>query len=313
MITIQKYFSYLCCENLKTKIMKKLLGGIFAVAIAIFMFSCNPQTKVTITLTPDKADAGAGTVVKIVYTLTPDAVNNGELGDFEVTDGDGKTIKTATYSGTSSKTDSLEYTVPNDATVGSKITLNFTAKDGKSGLSNTVGFDITIVSLVPELVIKTGKQATYVSTSLNSTQWFKLGTDDVTLVDANSTDIDLAFVWNGTTTYLYSVVSPDAQWIVDLYAANSITYNKTNKKNTKIQKYTGNWDTLDKEAINNLTITSSTVSGGGNGVQNLTVGDVLVFQTADGRKGALKITSNAKVIKHMTVDIKYQQTASAAK
>ena len=130
--------------------MKKLLGGLFAVAIAIFMFSCNPQTKVTITVTPETVNAGAGTVVKFVYVLTPDAINNGELGDFEVTDSTGKVLKSATYSGTSSKTDSLTYTVPNTANVGSTITLNFTAKDGKSGNSNTINADIKVFSLVPE-------------------------------------------------------------------------------------------------------------------------------------------------------------------
>ena len=61
-----------------------------------------------------------------------------------------------------------------------------------------------------------------------------------------------------------------------------------------------------------MNVTTSTVAGGGNGVQNHNEGDIVVFETADGRKGALLVTTNAKITKYMTADLMYQASPASA-
>lgn len=321
MITIKKIFRIFVVKIKKQKIMKKLLGGLFAVAIAIFMFSCNPTTQVTITVTPETVNAGAGTVVKFVYVLTPDAINNGELGDFEVTDSTGTKIKSATYSGTSSKTDSVTYTVPNNAVVGSTITLNFTATDGKSGKTNTMSADIKVVSLMPEIATVTGKQVLYVSTNASTPMGWQFTTDAVNITNANSNDADLTFFFNDARRQ--QIWSADAKANTDQAAYSTWTYSTTGKKQTKVQKYTGSktFDQLTKEDINGITVTGTVpYTNSGYGVTMLQAGDICIFQLADGRKGAFKVaasnppyTKSLLLSSNVTLDLKFQKTASAAK
>jgi hypothetical protein len=139
---------------------------------------------------------------------------------------------------------------------------------------------------------------------------YVLGADGVTTANGSSTDGDLAFVWQNT--YGYSICSPDAEWIKTLFSYNGQNYTTSDKKNTKIMKYNGSWDDLNQETINALQITSETVDGGGNGVQNLGQDDIIVYETADGRKGALLVKTNAKVTKYMTADLKYQKTPASS-
>ena len=288
--------------------MKLFLGAFAFLAVGMLFTACNPDTTVTIVLNQDSVTADPGDIVTFAVTLTPDAANKGELGDFSVSDSANFSMD-STFSGSNSASFNVKYTVPEDA-ANTTITLTFTAIDGKSGYSTTESARIIVGSGLPEIVETKDVKATYVSTTLENNMMYVLGADGVTTANGSSTDGDLAFVWQNT--YGYSICSPDAQWIHDLFAANGQNYTTSDKKNTKIMKYNGNWDDLNQETINALQITSETVSGGGNGVQNLNEGDIVVYETADGRKGALKVNTNTKVTKYMTADLKYQKTPASS-
>ncbi len=291
------------------KKMKLFLGAFAFLAVGLLFTACNPETRVTIKITGDST-AYQGDTVKFSVQLTPDI--KGELGDVSVTD-NGSFKKDTSLNGTSTVTLNYEYVVPANADTSKFISIVVTAIDGKSGESNTETFNIKVSvkpPSYPEIVSTKDVKATYISTTLTNEMMYVLGTDGVTTANGSSTDGDLAFVWQNT--YGYSVCSPDAQWIADLFIANGVTYTTSDKKNTKIQKYSGNWADLNEETINALQITSETVQGGGNGVQGLSEGDILIYETADGRKGAIKITSNAKITKYMTADFVYQKTPASS-
>lgn len=294
----------------------KLFLGLAFVAVATFLVSCNPTGALQITVTPESVSAAPGETVTFDVVLTPDAINSVNLGTFTISQNLDSTIYTQDMQGASnSKTVSFDYTVPSDATLGNDIVLSFMITDPNGNNPASKVATITVGTSTPQLVDAHGMQATYTSTTLADNFMFKLGTSHVTMVNGNATDGDLAFVWQNT--YGYSVVSPDCPWITELYGYNNITYSTADKKTTKIMKYTaGTWADLTAGAIDSLTVTTSTVSsanGSGNGVQGLNQGDIVVYQTADGRKGALLVKTNAKTTKYMTADLKYQGTSSAGK
>lgn len=285
-------------------------------SIVAFVSSCGTDgedSKVTVTLKnqSDLTAVMAGQQVNLIYTLTADVANKGELGKFSV-QLDGKDIPNGTrdYSkkGADYKkvtdgkvTDTIAYTVAADAEAGD-INLTATAIDGNSGASQTKTWTITVKAGVPAIVTATGKTATYNSMDKNSNFIFSLDAN-AEMVGASANKGQLAFVWQNSNKY--SIVSPNNPWITQLFKANNITYNVAGRENTKIQRYTGNWDDLTEEKINALTVTTETANGG-NGVNNLSAGDIIIYETQDGRKGALKVGANAKITKSMTADLKYQ-------
>lgn len=301
--------------------MKKLSALLVGVIVSL-IWACTPDTVVEITLDPETLNAGPGQTVTIKVVLTPDVMNNGEVGDLVVTDADGNEVYSKTYNSANSVEDSVSYTIPQTAQVGSEITLTFTAKDGKSGKTSSKNATITVISLVPELVIETNKTATYVTTNMNSTQWFKLGTNSIELVNATSLDADIATGYNGASNVGHVILAPNNPWFVDSYGANGITYSTSGRKATKIMKYTGNltYDQLTKEVLNGMTVTTNTFNNG-NGCNLVKPGDIYIFETVDGRKGAIKInsinptspTKEAALTATMNVDIKYQKTAGGAR
>ena len=288
----------------------KFFLGALAVLAVTFFTACTDSTQVAVTVDPVTTTAAPGDVVSYSVTLTPDAINNGELGDFFIETADGTELFSQSFTGGNSDSVTYDYTVPSDATVGEDITLTFRAIDGKSGIETSTNATITVEIGLPEIVSAKDIQSNYVSTTLSNNMMFVLGESSCTTADGNSTDGDLAFVYQ--STYGYSVCSPNADWISTLYSYNGVTYTTSDKNETKIALYNGNWADLDQTTINDLTVTTSTVAGGGNGVQNLNEGDIVVFETADGRKGALLVKTNAKVSKYMTADLMYQATPASA-
>jgi len=166
----------------------------------------------------------------------------------------------------------------------------------------------------PEVQMFTGKTLTFVTTNLaSSTCMVDAKTGSVIAANGDATKMDIAFAWNSTVGN-YSVVSPNAQWIKDLYSYNNVTYSTTDKKTTSFQKLSGvDFTTVDAAYVDGMTVTSSTITGGGNGVQGLATGDLIAFQTADGLKGVIKIGTLAKVTKTLSVDITVQVEEVAAK
>ena len=141
----------------------------------------------------------------------------------------------------------------------------------------------------------------YISTSLYNNMM--LITSDGTTADGNSTNGDIALIWQ--STYGYSLCSPDAEWITELYSWNGITYTTDDKKHTKIMLLSSaNFDDINADYLEELNITEQTVAGGGVGVTDLYVSDIVAFETNTGKKGVLQVVTNSKLTKNMTMDIK---------
>jgi len=289
----------------------KFLFGAIALFAVTFLASCTSDSSVSVSLTQSADTVAPGEAVTFAVSVNPDAIDGGYLGDVSIVlASDNTGLFDTTLSGTSSQQFDYIYTVPADAAVGTDITLNFTATDAKTGITKTTAATIYVASGLPEIVTASDIISNYVSNSKDNDMMFILEETGVSTGGGDVTNGDLAFVYQNT--YGYSVVSPNSAWIASLYSYNNITYTTADKRETKIALYSGAWADLTQETINDLDITTSTVAGGGNGLQNLNEGDIVVFETADGRKGALLVKTNAKISMYMTADFAYQATAGTA-
>lgn len=292
------------------------------VATAVFFSSCGKTTIVTLTVNPDSVTAGPGQVVAFSVVLTPDVLNAGTVGSLDVTDGNGTSIYKNQYSNAvNSVTDSCDYTIPNDATIGSTISINFTATDGVSGKTNTVSATIKVGTTVPTLVTYTGKTVSYDSGNGSTDFGWQLTGTGVNITTVNSADADLCFFFNDTRRQ--QIWSPDAKGITDQAAYSTWTYSTTGKKSTLVQKYTGSktFEQLTADDINGLTVIGTVpYTNSGYGVELVAANDIYIFQLSDGRKGAFKVsasnppyTKSPAIASSITLDFSYQQSASSAK
>ena len=219
----------------------KILLSIFVVAV--FFSACDRvETIVTVTVKQNLTTAAPGDTVVFNIFLSPDHLNKGELGAFSILT-DSTEIFTKTFSGTAVDSLTYNYVIPANAEVGKDIVLTFKAVDGKSNKENTATASISVKAGIPEILSVSAIQSSYVSTTLDNSMTFVLGADACTTTGGSSTDGDLAFVYQNT--YGYSICSPNATWIHDLYSYNGIDYTTSDKKETKIQLYSGNWSDLE--------------------------------------------------------------------
>lgn len=295
------------------KKIKYLLGTLIILSFIFSLSSCEPNSSVQITIDNPSIIASPGDTIYIVYSLTPDALEKGELGDLTILNTvDSTELRTQNYTGTISITDSLEFIVSPDAIEGSIITLTFSVIDTKSGLETKEYCQITVELGYPTIFTANDIQANYISTSLDNNMIFNLEETEVTMEDGNFSDGELAFVWQNE--YGYSIVSPNSSWITTLYGSQTpvIIYTTDDKQETQIMVYSGSWADLTQKDIDGLEITPESITGGGIGVQKLAEGDIIVFETEDGRKGALLVKTNAKASKYLIADLKYQTVAGTA-
>lgn len=293
------------------------LGALAVLGIVSFMTSCNPNSLVTLDV-PEDFTAAPGDAVWLVYTLTPDAVNNGELGSFRVED-DGEFEYTETYSGSSSVTDSVEYTVPADAEVGSTIIISFTATDGKSGQPNTKTTEITVESGITLLTYNPTltAQATG-SSSMGRESFFSLVDGNKyswSNVDANADKADFVFMRHAflKTSDDYALISPDNSDITTIMGYNSITYSTTGKNATKFEKKSG----IDFAAVTAVEISEMTIGTPVYKVSDIKEGDIFLIETQAGTKALIKVGASTDGSSYgastMTFDIKAASTGTSAK
>jgi len=197
------------------------------------------------------------------------------------------------------------YDVPDDAIAGSTITLTCEAIDANSGLSTTEDIIINISDALP--LEEWSGTLTYTSTDLNNHFMLACKSDGAITVNGNSNEGDIAF--NYQVNYGNNIVSPNADWTEILYSYNNITYTANDKKETKIQFYSGytDWENINADFFQDININTSTVIGGGNGVQGVEQGDIILFEMEDGRKGAIKVLyTDYKITTNMQIAVKYQ-------
>lgn len=292
----------------------KFFLGALAILIATFFTACNPDTTVTLKVSPQDTTVAPGAKISYVATVTPSTADKGKLGDFVVTTADGKEVKKETLSGTSTKDVKFDYTVPADAKIGETITLNFKAKDGKSGKETTVAATIKVASGLPAVVSVPGKTLNYNSTSKTTQLGWDIQAKEVKVLPANDKNLDVVFMAN--TSYKQCLLSPDADLIKQQASYVKWIHSTTGKNKTKIQKKTAaDWNDATDETLNKLTVTSSSpihAKGLGNGVSVVKNGDVYAFELADGRKGLMKVSASsgfaaAKIDASITLDFKFQE------
>ncbi len=301
--------------------MKKLsvLLGTFTMIVMVALLSSCGKTfeKPTITVTQDVDTVvfGVETVVTFTVAVTPDVTNGSKITKLEiVAPNTAQNFMKDDYASASTVNYEYKYTVAADVKVG-ELNFTFTGFDDKdnSVIEGTVFITVKEPEVtIPEIVEWTG-YLEYSSTSLTNTMMLVCGADGGTIGGGTETAADLAFIWH--STYGYSIVSPNAAWIAELYSYNDITYTTSDKNNTEIMIYTGEvaWADFTDEVIDGLTIVTSTVTNGGNGVHAVNTRDILVFNTADGQKGAFLVTSTSKVTKNMAGEVKYQGEGSSSK
>ncbi len=200
---------------------------------------------------------------------------------------------------TTTSTDTLIMKIPASTPAGTAVKLTFEVSTNKdTSAVTTQSFTVTAASME-----YTGVDLLY--TSLNTTDKNFFSATDGKAYNAGGTAslLDVAFCWQSQLGY--SLVSPDAAWLKTLWSYNNVSYSTSGKNTTKIMKFTGDYATADLSA---LSISSATVTGGGNGVQGLNNGDVIAFETALGAKGLMKMHIGAKknsmVSVKVTVDVR---------
>ncbi|MBR6179195.1 MAG: hypothetical protein IKQ70_15125 [Bacteroidales bacterium] len=120
-------------------------------------------------------------------------------------------------------------------------------------------------------------------------------------VPATSSDADFCVGTQGQ--YGTFVCSPNASLLAQCYDANGITY--SNNKSAKIQNlgYADIQDYFDVNTLDQMTVSSDYLGGKsslGVGVNQLSSGQVIAFQTSDGCKGVAKM-SFSKVTKTVSI------------
>ena len=282
---------------------------------------CYLPAKIYISISPDYVRLESGESQYFVYTLIPDELAKSELGDFTVTDTNENIITTKSYSGIDPITDSIEFTVPDNDTVGTIITLTFTVTERTTGNQTTSTATIEVCSPLPDVATVTGKTVNYKSTDTNTQFGWYLTTNSVDVTFVDDTNADVVFLFNDT--YRQQILSPDAQEIEIQDAYAFWDYDISNKKNTKFKKMTADdFENATPESLDAISIAPSvTHPGGGNGIDKVQEGDVYAFVLADGRKGMFKVSASnppysksPAIQSSITLDFKFQQgTAGDAK
>jgi hypothetical protein len=295
------------------------------IALVAVFTSCNPIVDAPGVVVTQDVDtvyfeaAKTGTVVTFTIVITPDAVNGAELSELKITKGD--SITTIDLGGaTSSVTKTYTYTVTE--TTAQTLTFKFEASN-LSGEAQEETATIKVMEAIPtdpEIITATGKTVNYNSTSATTEFGWVLDptAKGVTISQVNSADADLVFFFNDT--YRQQLLSPNAAQIEAQDAFSTWSYDVAGKNTTKIQKVTASdWTNATEASINDLTVTSGTHAGGGNGYANVAVDDVYAFELSDGRKGLCKVSASNPPYKSpliastITLDFKYQETANSGK
>ena len=122
-------------------------------------------------------------------------------------------------------------------------------------------------------------------------------------VALSSSDADIVFMWQ--STYGNIAASPNASIISQIRSYNSISYTAPSRY-TKIKKVSNSISYYaDIETLANMSVSTDYVYGDKNlgyGISNFSNGDVIIYETSSGEKGALQLSSTmSKVSGTITV------------
>ncbi len=282
--------------------MKQNLYLCILLIISLF-YSCKAPTTVEITVTPMEAEATVNSKVTFYIQLKPDALNGGELGDLEVFDENFNFLQKEEFVGYQTDSTRFVYQVPSDASIGDTIRFYVIAEDSYSKLVDTVSPIIIVSDGVPKLISQSNIQLFYSDLDTVLTNQLVLSDKSIVVDTLNSPSCFLTFVWTNETGY--SLVSPDAQWLTEIFTDTTI-YNPADKQHTAVQLFDGEWETLTSHYLDSLPIVSETIESGDNGLFNLHEANILLFETQDSVKGAILIKTTAKTSNYLIIDVLFQ-------
>lgn len=132
--------------------------------------------------------------------------------------------------------------------------------------------------------------------SLDEKNMFNL--DDGTTLSATGdvADMDFAYCWDDNE--VHSIVSPNSAWMASVWDKRGVTYDVSDKNTTKLEKVDVDFADIDLTELANINISSSS------DIHNLDNGDVIAFETSDGKKGFIEIVLK-KVTVSIYVNVKY--------
>lgn len=133
----------------------------------------------------------------------------------------------------------------------------------------------------------------YESTKANSALNNSLSASTGSVVALTSSDADLVFLYQDS--YGKMVASPNADYISQLRGYNNYGGYTKPSRYTNIKKVSNSLNYYaDIETLANMSVSSDYIGGKqslGKGVSNLSSGDVIIYETSSGEKGALQITT----------------------
>jgi len=129
-------------------------------------------------------------------------------------------------------------------------------------------------------------------------------------LSAENAIIDFAFLYS--PDYGYMLCSPDAPFLSTTLTEGGQSYSTSAKNHTKFELRNVSWGSIEENYLNEALIVDNAIAGNallGSGIVNLAASQIILFQTSDGRKGALKVESTTKSGKVLTLTVKVQKTS----
>lgn len=242
--------------------------------------------------------------IAVVVTNVEGLIIEGAAGTgVDNTDGLFVTDTETFVANTNTATFNYTFVIPANVTA-SDLTLNFT-------VANTFASEMAVETITVEaLSVLSSKVLSYNSLDLSALSQLSLTTGEPVssaTVNASPNDNLSDFALCTYTSTGASLVSPDAVWLTQLYAANNSQVYSSNTA-TKLERVTTDFATIDAAYLEALTVNNTALEGvdQGFGITTLVNGDVIVFETSAGKKGALKV-SIAKTTETITIDVRIQE------
>ncbi len=289
--------------------MKKLsyLLGLFLVAGILFS-SCSKDEDEPQDLTPSisfKGDAGytssdvtisAGGTILVGVVALPNSTSGKSLTNFKLILTSNNTPQTLVDSSFSASSFDANYNISFSTAGETRLSAKITDKDGQS---KEIAFNITVNAVTPTVSTKLDIQMG----SVNDTEYGSFySTSTHTLYkkpDAtnNQGAIDFVFFKGANTFNTIAATSTDhVKSVFDLTGAGWTTFNET-----KIEMTTVSTATFDAIGVIYAfpELTGSTYE-----VNELEVGNVLLFETVNGKRGYIKINDFDQKGDRMNIDVK---------
>ncbi len=181
------------------------------------------------------------------------------------------------------------------------ITASITASDPYN--STTVVKYLRVEDAYPDLV----QDTITLYTPLEGQCFFDLATHQFLDTTAEAGTFDIAFVVGNDGAY--TLASPDAPWLASTLDDQGITYSVDGQRITKLNRSLVDYDAMDDRYMYYMTVTERylyNTPSYGIGVEALSMGNTIIFQAQDGRKGAIKVLAIRPASSSIVLAIKYQ-------